>query len=541
MVATRRLAMVVLVLLASPAAAQQPGTIPRTLLIQDTRITAQPEAKAVLERQRGLLTDAFAYALTSATCTSVETMDDLRARMGAARDAQLIGADSVSDAQLSAVARQAGASLIAYASVGQLGGSFVVTGTVLDVARATAVGRASTTVASLAQVPAALRTVGQRLAQAGSVGTPGAATLTARYRSSMQLKGQEPKVTNEGIYEVSPEAIRASFGGGLAPMLQLAMGGLATAADSSGSAPARDSTGGLWILAQIASGDTYLVDDASRSYLPLITEGTNAWLSSQFSAAGILGGKDFDATMQDMGRRTGLGDPGRRETTWEKFDIRAGRIQDSVWISSGDIECPESWRQAPDQRRGRMTCRSGMVAVQSSTGSRLQADKVNGYQVEHWQLVSDTRAVIKRVGVSGMFSILPKSTRVDSKSAYDVWVPRGAGFCLPTIGYSAFSPWQQTFDQMDRQMDGELRLGEQWRSYLAALRKIPAGATRTVMRNWGDKVTAKEPEVTIQSDVFDIVPGARIDPARFVLPPGYRQLEPPKPAPAKDAEAPPAR
>lgn len=516
---------------AASLGAQQATPISRTLLIGDTRVRVEAASQPVLERQMPLLNDAFAYALTSATCTSVETMDDLRARVGAAGVAMMAGADSLADAQLAAAGRRAGASLLAYASVGQLGTQFVVTGTVLDVTRAAATGRASITVSSLAQVPAALRTVGQRLAQAGSVGAPNATTLTARYRSSIQVKGEDPRITNEGTYEISPEAIRASIGGGLAPFLQLAMAGLAQAADSGRAVP-RDSTGGLWVLARIATGETWLVDDASRSVLPILTTETNTWLSSQFSAAGILAGKDFDAAIQEMGKKTGMGDPGRRETTWEKFDIRASRIQDSVWISMEGSECPEFLVQAPNQRSGRMACRSGMVALQATTGSRLQADRVNGYQVEHWQLVSDTRAALKRVGVSGVFSILPKTTRVDARSAYDVWVPRGAGFCLPTIGFSAFNPWQQMFDQMDRQMDGELRLGEQWRKYLAALRKIPAGATRTVLRNWGDDVKAKEPVTIIQSDVFDIVPDAKIPPERFVIPPGYRKVEPPPPAPA---------
>lgn len=516
---------------AAPLGAQQAGPIPRTLLIGDTRLRVEAANQPALERQLSLLNDAFAYALTSATCTSVETMDDLRARVGAAGAAMLVGADSLAEAQLAAAARRAGASLLAYASIGQLGTQFVVTGTVLDVDRASATGRASTTVSSLAQVPAALRTVGQRLAQAGSVGTPNSTTLTARYRSSIQVKGEDPRVTNEGTYEISAEAIRASFGGGLASLLQLAMAGLAQAADS-GKAVPRDSTGGLWILAKIATGETWLVDDASRSVLPILTTETNTWLSSQFSAAGVLGGKDMDAAIQKLGQSTGMGDPGRRETTWEKFDIHASRIQDSVWVSMEDSECPEFLVRAPSQRSGRMACRGGMVSLRATTGSRLQADRVNGYQVEHWQLVSDTRAAVKRVGVSGVFSILPKTTRVDARSAYDVWVPRGAGFCLPTIGFSAFNPWQQMFDQMDRQMDGELRLGEQYRKYLAGLRKIPAGATRTVLRTWGEDVKAKDPDAIIQSDVFDIVPDAKIAPERFVIPPGYRKVEPPPPAPA---------
>lgn len=513
-----------------------------SVYVADTRILGDTKQDSTLRANVTPLNDAFAYALMSANCSSVETADDARRRLGAERGRQLTGnaTDSSSEAAMQRMANAVSADRLAYATVGHIGNSWTVTGTVLDPRNARALGRASTTAQNVSQIPAALRRLGQQLARSAAVSGGGSRidTYTAKYKSVQRVKGQPTLITMDGTMEATPEAVRVSIAGKFAQLFQLLLmvaSGDTAAAERAMAAPPAAATPSLWMLVNTETAETHIVDDASRSYLTLVSEGMNEQIAQTLGPLGVAFGKDMQSAFRDMGLKVGAGDPGKIEMRNEKMDIRAYRVQDSVWVSFGSVSCAEFDSAGLKPKSGLTRCgKEGMMEVRLTTGERTQADSVNGMLTEHWQLYNEVRATLRHVGATGFFATIPGYTtpqRMDSKMVYDVWVPRGAGYCLSPQGYSAFSPMQGMFDKFDKDFGIGSNFGDQWERFMTAMRQIPGTGTRTVTRQWTDNdIDAKEPSIVVQGDVYDIRTGS-VDRTRLKVPATYRKVELPKPRP----------
>lgn len=530
------LAVVALGIAASPLWGQAGGAArpaAPTVYVPDVNLSALPAADAALREQQAAYTDAFAYAVNSGTCSRLETAADARRRLANEAANQLLGTDVENSENLARVAKALGADRLATASVGKLGTTYVVTATLLDPREARAVARASAKASSASQVAAALRTVGRQLAQALGGGAPANTMLTARYRGTTWARGSASAAMSlEGTTYITADAIRSDFGGDATRLLSLAM--LALAGDTTAVTRAltggQPPKGGLWILTRLSTGETTVVDEGSRTVLPLATDATIGALGQYVEAIGTVT-EAVGEMGRLLGREVGFADKGKVRLAIDKIDVGATRIQDSVWIGLGD-ECPTERAEAAAARPGGLAgCVPGRTMFKTTAPERTQWGKVNGYTVEHWQVRNEMRGRME--GGADVPFLKASDRRIDSKVLMDFWVPRGAGFCLPVVGTGVFDPFEKSLAAYDKMLDA--RLAEDFRRAMAALRSVPGGATRTVVRDYANEVDAPEPAVISQSDIFDVkqVP---LDPARFRVPADYRRLTLPAP-PARSAAA----
>lgn len=489
------------------------------VFVPDVTVRGLPAADSLVRQWRAAYTETFAYALNSGVCGRLETADDLRRRLTNAEVLQALGADDAAAESLARIAAAANADHLGLASIGRVGNALVVNGSLLLVRGGRVVARASARASTPAQLPAALRTVGRQLSQSAGWRSPADVMLTARHHVRTRARGMsEAAVMLDGAVSITDDAIRTDLVGSSADMFRMAMAALA--GDSTLTAP----RGGMWMLTTVGNGEVTLVSDGDRTVLPLVTDGVVAALGQMAENAGKLV-EAFGTMSSELAKFMGVPDRGAFRQVVERMDVGASRIQDSVWIGV-DGECPPG--VAPGG--GRVRCEPGRMQLRVGTGERTQADRVNGFAVEHWQVRQDVRARMEGgADVSRLLGQDPaearRERRMDNRTLTDFWVPRGAGFCLPAISTATADPLESSLARFDQMANSQT--ATEFRRVMAALRAVPGGATRTVVRDWGADVSAVEPIITHQVDVTDIRQVPR-DAARFVIPPGYRRLTPPQ-------------